>query len=88
MREFGRPEVLKLEEVDTPKPKARQLLVRVRAVGVNPVDFKVRTYGQKSGVQLPATVGYDVSGVVEAVGSEVTGFKAGDVKGQIVLEVD
>jgi NADPH2:quinone reductase len=78
MREFGGPEVLKLEEVDTPKPTARQLLVRVCAAGVNPVDFKVRTYGEKYGVQLPATVGYDVSGVVEKVGSEVTGFQAGD----------
>ena len=61
-----------------PSPGPGQVLVRVKAVGVNPVDTYIRsgTYARKP--NLPYTPGTDVGGVVEAVGAEVTGFKKGD----------
>jgi NADPH:quinone reductase len=78
VRQFGGPEMLKLEEVPTPKPQAGQVLVRVRAAGVNPYDTYMRsgTYAIKP--QLPYTPGSDAAGVVEAVGPGVTKVKPGD----------
>jgi NADPH:quinone reductase len=78
VHQFGGPEVLKLEEVPTPKPDAGQVLVRVRAVGVNPYDTYMRagTYAIKP--HLPYTPGSDAAGTIEAVGSGVTKVKAGD----------
>ena len=68
VREFGGPEVLKLEEVPTPKPAAGQVLVRIHAAGVNPYDTYMRagTYAVKP--PLPYTPGSDGAGIVEAVG--------------------
>jgi NADPH2:quinone reductase len=78
VREWGPPEVMKLEEVPTPSPGPGQVLVRVKAVGVNPVETYVRagTYVRKP--NLPYTPGSDLAGVVDAVGAAVTGVKAGD----------
>jgi NADPH:quinone reductase len=78
VRQFGGPEVLKLEEVPTPKPAAGQVLVRIHAAGVNPYDTYMRTgtYAQKP--SLPYTPGSDGAGVIEAVGSGVTKVKPGD----------
>jgi NADPH2:quinone reductase len=78
VHQFGGPEVLKLEEVPTPKPDTGQVLVRVRAVGVNPYDTLMRagTYAIKP--PLPYTPGSDAAGTVEAVGSGVTKVKPGD----------
>ncbi|MEU7562259.1 NADP-dependent oxidoreductase [Streptomyces eurythermus] len=78
--EFGGPEVLRLEEVERPEPLWTEVLIRVHAAGVNPVDCKTRAGGGISGSQgkLPITIGWDVSGVVEAVGSGVTRFAPGD----------
>src|SRR5580658_8875089 len=78
VHEFGGPEVLKLEEVPTPKPAAGQVLVRVHAVGVNPYDANMRngTYAVKP--PLPYTPGSDGAGVIEAVGAGVTKIKSGD----------
>ena len=78
--EHGGPEVLRVFDVPVPAPKARDLLVRVHAVGVNPIDAKVRagTRPGPTGASGPTIVGWDVSGVVEAVGAEVTGFAPGD----------
>ena len=75
---YGGPEVLKLEEVPTLKPGAGQVLVRNHAVGVNPVDTYLRSNTDNRGPKLPYTPGSDAAGVVEAVGSDVTGVKAGD----------
>jgi NADPH:quinone reductase len=78
VHEFGGPEVLKLEEVPTPKPAAGQVLVRVQAAGVNPYDTYMRagTYAIKP--PLPYTPGSDAAGVIEAVGDGVKKVKPGD----------
>jgi NADPH:quinone reductase len=78
VHEFGGPEVLKLEEVPTPRPAAGQVLVRIHAAGVNPYDTYMRngTYPVKP--PLPYTPGSDAAGVVEAVGEGVTKVKKGD----------
>ncbi len=80
IHEYGGPEVLRIEEVDKPSPRPRDVLVRVRAAAVNPVDWKLRSGGQRNLVRydLPWILGLDVSGVVEAVGERVTRFKVGD----------
>jgi len=75
--EFGGPEVLRLVEVERPVPEPTEVLVRVLAAGVNPVDWKVRA-APGFFDHLPVTVGWDVSGVVEEVGVGVTRFAPGD----------
>jgi len=78
VQQFGGPEVLTLEEIPTPKPGPGEVLVQVRAAGVNPYDTYMRagTYAVKP--SLPYTPGSDAAGTVEAVGSGVTKVKPGD----------
>jgi NADPH:quinone reductase len=78
VHEFGGPEVLKLDEVATPKPSAGEVLVRIHAAGVNPYDTYMRagTYAVKP--SLPYTPGSDGAGVVEAVGEGVKKVKRDD----------
>lgn len=78
VQQFGGPEVLKVEEIPTPKPGAGQVLVRIHGAGVNPYDTYMRagTYAIKP--PLPYTPGSDGAGVVEAVGAGVTTVKSGD----------
>lgn len=76
--EYGGPSVLELEEVPTPQPGANQVLVRVHAIGINPVDTYLRSNTDNRGPKLPYTPGSDAAGVVEAVGPGVTQVKAGD----------
>jgi NADPH2:quinone reductase len=78
VREFGGPEVLKLEEVPDPKPGAGDVLVRIRAAGVNPVDAYIHTGTYVRKPPLPYTPGFDGAGDVEAVGAGVTDVKPGD----------
>jgi NADPH:quinone reductase-like Zn-dependent oxidoreductase len=74
---FGGPEVLQLVEVERPEPGLSQVLVRVLAAGLNPTDWKNRERSAWLGTP-PLVLGWDVSGVVEAVGYGVTIFKPGD----------
>jgi NADPH:quinone reductase-like Zn-dependent oxidoreductase len=77
---FGGPEVLQVDNVELSLPDALQVLVRVKAAGVNPVDFKIRS-GQYPAVKedrLPYTLGRDVSGIVEKCGAQATLFEIGD----------
>src|SRR3954471_23182567 len=76
VREFGEPEVMKLEEVSRPEPTGSQVLVRIEAIGVNPIETYLRSGLYPANV--PYTPGKDASGVVEAVGDGVTKFKIGD----------
>jgi NADPH:quinone reductase-like Zn-dependent oxidoreductase len=76
---FGGPEVLEVESRPLPEPVATEVRVRVEAAGVNPVDWKTRAgKGAAAGFGLPLTVGWDVTGVVDAVGPGVTRFAVGD----------
>jgi NADPH2:quinone reductase len=77
VHEFGGPEVLRLEEVDDPRPEAGQVLVRVGAAGVNPVDTYIRTGAHAVKPRLPYTPGLDAAGTVEAVGEGVSRVSAG-----------
>lgn len=75
---FGGPESFELREVPKPVPQAGQVLVRVHATSINPLDFQVRRGDYADLVQLPTITGHDVSGVVEEVGPGVTSFVPGD----------
>lgn len=77
---YGGPEVLVYEEVPRPQPEQGEVLVRVEAAAVNPVDWKVREGYLKEMLDhsLPLIMGWDMSGVVATTGPGVTRFKAGD----------
>ncbi|MBS1271580.1 MAG: Zinc-type alcohol dehydrogenase-like protein [Candidatus Marinimicrobia bacterium] len=76
--EFGGPDVFEEQEWETPKPGPNDVLVKVHATSVNPVDYKIRQSGSWAGVNPPAIIGYDVSGVIEAIGDGVEDFQVGD----------
>jgi len=80
IHQYGKPDVLKYEDAPLPEPKENQILVRVIAAGVNPVDGAARSekYAKFFGIRLPFIPGYDIAGVVEKTGGKVTKFKAGD----------
>ena len=79
IHEYDGPEVLKYEDVPRPEPKDDQLLVRVIAAGVNPVDGLIRAgMFANENRTFPIILGGDIAGVVEKVGNKVTKFKAGD----------
>ena len=78
VREFGGPEVLKLEEIPMPSPGPGEALVRVHAAGVNPYDTYMRSGSYAIKPQLPYTPGSDAAGIVEALGEGVTRVKRGD----------
>jgi NADPH:quinone reductase-like Zn-dependent oxidoreductase len=67
VREYGEPEVMKVEEAQAPQPSGLQVLVRIEAAGVNPVDTYLRTGIHAHAPKLPYTPGKDGAGVVEAV---------------------
>jgi NADPH:quinone reductase len=75
---FGGIEVLEVRDVPRPEAGPGQLLVRVLASATNPVEAKIRAAGSWARIPLPAILGYDAAGVVEALGAGVTDFKAGD----------
>lgn len=78
--EYGAADVLRYEEVEAPKIKPDELLVKVHAAGVNPIDWKIRKGMLKviSGNKFPMILGFDLAGEVLEVGSQVESFKVGD----------
>jgi len=78
VHEFGPPGVMKIEDLPDPRPGAHQIVVAVKAAGVNPVDTYIRagTYAKKPA--LPYTPGFDAAGIVDSVGQDVQRFRAGD----------
>jgi NADPH:quinone reductase-like Zn-dependent oxidoreductase len=77
---FGGNEVLQADEVEVSQPDAAQVLIRVQAASINPVDYKIRSgkYPAVKEDRLPYTLGRDVSGVIEKCGAQATRFKIGD----------
>src|SRR6201999_1658884 len=77
---LGPPEVLRLTDVDDPHPGPGQLRIRVRAAGINPVDWKIRggTSRRAGPVPLPGIPGREAAGVVDEVGADVAGVSVGD----------
>ena len=81
LTEAGSPDNLKLQNIDTPQPKEGEVLIKVKAISINPVDVKTRKGGALlAGLQQapPVILGWDVAGDVTAVGASVTKFKTGD----------
>ena len=78
VREFGAPDVMKLENVPEPVPGPGQVTIRVHAVGVNPVDTYIRAGAYARKPNLPYSPGTDVGGTVHAIGASVTRVKVGD----------
>jgi NADPH:quinone reductase-like Zn-dependent oxidoreductase len=75
---FGGPDVLRFEDAPRPEPATRQVLVRVHAAGVNPVDWKIRE-GKLGQIPLPSIMGSDFSGEIEALGPDVVEFRVGEM---------
>lgn len=78
VRKFGEPEVMKLEDAPTPQVGESQVLVRVKAAGVNPVDAYIRAGTYPNKPDLSFTPGKDAAGIVESVGANVSNVKIGD----------
>lgn len=81
IHQFGGADVLNVEEIERPVPASDEILVKVYASGVNPVDWVVREGGNdnlRPYLTLPMTLGWDAAGIVEELGSDVTGFQKGD----------
>ena len=79
IHEYGDNGVVQYTDVDRPEPQADELLVKVQAAGVNPVDWKVRNgAGQRMGMTLPILLGEEFAGTIEHMGAGVGGFESGD----------
>lgn len=79
INQYGDNEVLEFKEIDRPEPKSGEILVKVHAAGVNPVDWKIRGgAGQRMGLTLPIHLGGEISGTVEKLGDDASEFKKGD----------
>ncbi len=80
LHKYGKPEELTWEDSDDPQPGAGEVLVRVAAVSINPVDWKMRSGEAKARfpLEFPAIIGRDVAGVVRQVGEGVEDFQPGD----------
>jgi len=77
VREFGEPGVMRVEDVPDPEPGPGQVLVRIRAVGVNPVDTYIRKGAYARKPKLPFTPGADAAGIVRSAGADVTTVSLG-----------
>ena len=80
LQSYGGPEAVRVDDLSLPEPKAGEVLVKIYAAGVNPVDWKIRAgyLQQHMPLQLPVTLGSDFAGVIEAVGPDVKDFKVDD----------
>lgn len=80
IHEYGGPEVLRIEDVEKPKPAPDEVLIKAYATSVNPVDSKIRNgkNHQRYNNPMPMILGFDISGVIEEIGVDVKGFKQGN----------
>ncbi|CAM5268080.1 hypothetical protein SAURM35S_05604 [Streptomyces aurantiogriseus] len=88
---YGGPETEALIDVDRPRPGPGQVLVAVRAAGVNPVDWKLRTGYRRPGETgervFPSVLGNEVAGVVEETGEALREIEDGQARGKVVIEI-
>jgi NADPH:quinone reductase-like Zn-dependent oxidoreductase len=75
---FGGPEVLRLDEVPRPEPEQDEVLIRIKAASVNPVDYKIRSGQNAKPEQLPLVLGQDISGTIARCGTKVQDWETGD----------
>jgi len=79
IKSYGDEGVVEYTDLERPKPKADEVLVKVQVAGVNPIDWKIRGgVGKRLGLTLPITLGGEIAGTIETIGSEVKDFKEGD----------
>lgn len=79
IREYGSNDVVQIEEIERPEPKAGEILVRVHAAGINPIDWKIRSgAGQRLGMTLPVRLGGECVGTVTTLGAGVGDFEQGE----------
>jgi len=80
IHQYGGTETLQLEQIDTPAINADDILIKVKSSSINPVDWKIREGYLQEFIpyKLPVTLGWDVAGIISAVGASVTDFKVGD----------
>jgi NADPH:quinone reductase-like Zn-dependent oxidoreductase len=79
INEYGNADVVNYVDLERPVPKANEVLVRVHAAGVNPIDWKIRGgVGKRLGLTLPITLGGEIAGRIETIGSGFKDFKKGD----------
>lgn len=79
INEYGNNDVVQIKTVDLPEPEAGEVLVKVHAAGINPVDWKIRGgAGQRMGMTLPIHLGGEITGTVEKLGDDDSGFQVGD----------
>jgi len=78
IHQYGGNEVVQIETIPVPEPQSDEVLVRVRAAGVNPVDWAIRQGYLQQSTTLPMTLGWDVAGEIAAVGSDIPDLKIGD----------
>jgi NADPH:quinone reductase-like Zn-dependent oxidoreductase len=88
VHQYGESDVLNLETIAQPEPQPNEVLIRVQATGVNPIDWKIRSGSIKESfpMPMPYTPGMDIAGTVEAIGSEVKAFQVGQaVYGELTV---
>jgi len=79
INEYGSNEVVRYIDVDRPEPKVGEVLIKIAAAGVNPIDWKIRSgMGQRLGMSLPIHLGGEISGTVEALGKDVHDLAVGE----------
>jgi NADPH:quinone reductase-like Zn-dependent oxidoreductase len=79
LKQFGGVENFEIQDVSIPNPKSDEVLIQVKSIGLNPVDYKTRQGGGIARrIELPAILGWDVSGIITQVGNTVSKFKVGD----------
>lgn len=78
IKQFGASQVMELVEQSTPKPKDDEVLVKIKATSINPVDIQTRRGDYKDAISLPAKLGVDCAGIIEAVGKHVQNLNVGD----------
>ncbi|PTT56476.1 NADPH:quinone reductase, partial [Stenotrophomonas sp. HMWF022] len=75
---YGDADVLRVDDIDVPAPAADEIQIRVKAIGLNRAEVMFRNGAYLQQAEFPSRLGYEAAGLVEAVGSAVTGFAAGD----------